>query len=278
MQRSALQTLCGYSRLGLARRTPMTSVCEYSTAHLFRPSPSKLMSNKNKSQVPDASRLEAVKQILRDSVGSTTSSNTRIRSSLSSPSSTKGKVSSMSQASSTAAAAADKSGRSRRDEEITSRWITFVDEQGQMHPERKRLDSVLQSFDRSLYFLVEVDPTSRPPVCRLLEKKHLFDKHKANKKKKTVSSDQVTKEIVFGWNVSPHDMGHKLGKAVQFLDKGNKVKVDVVYKRGQKRVDKETQQEVIAQVKQQLDIYKLAKPPTFSGSNCSMVFEQKKSG
>ncbi|CAO3576353.1 unnamed protein product [Absidia cylindrospora] len=243
MQRSVLQTLCGSSRLGLTRRTPMTS-------------PQQTLEQQEQITGARCQSFGSCETNLRDSVVSPPSNNTRIRSTLSSPSSTKGKLSSISQVSSSTAAA-DKS---------------------QAHPERKQLDSVLQSFDRSLYFLVEVDPTSRPPVCRLLEKKHLFDKHKASKKNKTVSSDQVTKEIVFGWNVSPHDMGHKLGKAVQFLDKGNKVKVDVVYKRGQKRVDKETQQQVIAQVKQQLDIYKLAKPPTFSGSNCSMVFEQKKSG
>ncbi|GAA5815288.1 hypothetical protein MFLAVUS_008794 [Mucor flavus] len=167
------------------------------------------------------------------------------------------------------------SGRSRRDEEISSRFITFVDEQGEVHS-RCRVQDVLNQFDRSRYFLVEVDPSAKPnPVCRLFDKKALFEKEKQSKKKKQTSPESVLKEIVFGWNVSSHDMEHKLNKAIQFLDKGNKVKLDIVYKRGQKRVDKETQQEVIATVAGLMEDYKLAKQPAFNGQNCSMQFERK---
>lgn len=167
------------------------------------------------------------------------------------------------------------SGRSRRDEEISSRFITFVDEEGQVH-NRCRLSEILEEFDRSRYFLVEVDPSAKPnPVCRLLDKKHMFDKEKQSKKKKQTAPESVLKEIVFGWNVSAHDMEHKLNKAVQFLDKGNKVKIDIVYKRGQKRVDKETQKEVVTTVSNLLGEYKLAKQPAFAGNNCSMQYEKK---
>lgn len=167
------------------------------------------------------------------------------------------------------------SGRSRRDEEISSRFITFVDEQGQVH-NRCRVNDILSDFDRSRYFLVEVDPAAKPnPVCRLLDKKAMFEREKQSKKKKQTAPESILKEIVFGWNVSAHDMEHKLNKAIQFLDKGNKVKLDIVYKRGQKRVDKETQQEVIATVSGLMEDYKLTKQPAFAGNNCSMQFERK---
>jgi translation initiation factor IF-3 len=167
------------------------------------------------------------------------------------------------------------SGRSRRDEEISARFITFVDEQGQVH-NRCRLNDILNEFDRSRYFLVEVDPTAKPnPVCRLLDKKHMFDREKQSKKKKQTAPESILKEIVFGWNVSPHDMEHKLNKAIQFLDKGNKVKIDIVYKRGQLRVDKETQNAVVKTVSNLLEEYKLTKKPAFAGSNCSMQYEKK---
>lgn len=168
------------------------------------------------------------------------------------------------------------SGRSRRDEEINSRFITFIDERGELH-NRCRLNDILNEFDRSRYFLVEVDPSAKPnPVCRLFDKKALFDKEKQNKKKKQTAPESILKEIVFGWNVSSHDMEHKLNKAIQFLDKGNKVKLDIVYKRGQNRVDRETQQKVIATVAALMEDYKLAKSPAFNGQNCSMQFESKK--
>ncbi|KAI8889452.1 hypothetical protein K501DRAFT_282334 [Backusella circina FSU 941] len=170
--------------------------------------------------------------------------------------------------------AAAVSGRSRRDEEITSRFINYVDDKGELH-NRVRLDAVLNEFDRARYFLVEVDPTAKPPVCRLFDKKQMFEKEKQSKKKKQTAPESILKEIVFGWNVSAHDMDHKLNKAMQFLEKGNKVKIDIVYKRGQKRVDKETQNEVVQVVSERMNQFKMAKKPLFTGPTCSMQYEKK---
>ncbi|KAF7723739.1 hypothetical protein EC973_001715 [Apophysomyces ossiformis] len=164
-------------------------------------------------------------------------------------------------------------GRPARDEEITSRFVTYVDAEGQVHG-KCRLDSVLQQFDRTKYFLVEVDPSARPPVCRLFEKKALFEKQKASKKKKQVAPQNVLKEVTFGWNVSPHDLEHKLAKAIQFLDKGNKVKVDIVHKKGQKFLDPESKQKVVNGIIDQLNAYKMAKKPAFVGHNCIIHFEK----
>ncbi|KAI8371704.1 translation initiation factor IF-3, C-terminal domain-containing protein [Radiomyces spectabilis] len=164
--------------------------------------------------------------------------------------------------------------RARRDEEITAAYITFVDENGELH-RNVRLENALQQFDRSRYFLIEVDPTARHPVCRLFDKKALFEKAKQSKKKKTTTPESVVKEIVFGWNVSPHDMGHKLNKARQFLDKGNKVKVEIVSKKGQASVTRSDQQETMAKVVAEMEEYKLSKPPKLAGSSCFMQFERK---
>ncbi|KAG1516709.1 hypothetical protein G6F53_001941 [Rhizopus delemar] len=167
-------------------------------------------------------------------------------------------------------------GRPRRDEEIEAKFITFVDEQGQVHS-RCRLNQVLTKFDRSRYFLVEVDPSAKPnPVCRLFDKKTLFEKEKSKKRGKVSTPESVLKEVMFGWNVSAHDMEHKLNKACQFLEKGNKVKIDIVYKKGQNRVDKATQQEVIKTVTDFMDKYKLTKKPVINGQTCIMQYEIKK--
>ncbi|ORX57397.1 hypothetical protein DM01DRAFT_1334023 [Hesseltinella vesiculosa] len=163
--------------------------------------------------------------------------------------------------------------RQRRDEEITSKYVNYVDNEGQLH-ERQLLDRVLSSFDRSLYFLVEVNASAKPPVCRLFDKKHLFEKQKASKKKPK-QVEHITKEVTFGWNVSEHDMGHKLNKAVQFLDKGNRVKIEIKHKKGQQRLDKVSQEEVIAQVKDYLQDFKLTKGPEIKGNICVFQFENQ---
>ncbi|KAI9483949.1 MAG: hypothetical protein EXX96DRAFT_560275 [Benjaminiella poitrasii] len=167
-------------------------------------------------------------------------------------------------------------GRARRDEEISARFITFIDENGQVH-NRCRLSEILMEFDRSHYFLVEVDPTAKPnPVCKLFDKKTLFEKEKQNKKKKNhTAPESVLKEVTFGWNVSDHDMEHKLNKAIQFLDKGNKVKIDIVRKKGQNVVDQKAKAELVSRVTDLLNTYKLTKKPAFNGHTCSIQFERK---
>ncbi|KAI9492131.1 translation initiation factor IF-3, C-terminal domain-containing protein [Zychaea mexicana] len=165
-------------------------------------------------------------------------------------------------------------GRPRRDEKITARFITFIDEKGQVIEQRGRLNDILRKFDRSQYFLMEVQP-GKVPVCRLFDKKAMFEKQKQKKKSKQAHPEAVVKEIVFGWNVSEHDMEHKLARAKQFLEKGNKVKIEIVTKKGQQRLDKEDKTSVVDKVAEHMNEYKSTKKPVFAGGNCIMQFERK---
>jgi translation initiation factor IF-3 len=170
-----------------------------------------------------------------------------------------------------------KLGRQRRDEEITAKFITLVDESGNVHRDI-RLKQALGNLDRQSYFLVEVDPQAEPhPVCRITPKKAVFEKTKAAKRQNIARPEAVLKEVTFGWNVSPHDMGHKLNKAEQFLAKGNKVRIEVVAKKGQQRVTREAQEAVIEKIISQLKPFsKGMKNPSFvQGATCIIVFEGK---
>lgn len=162
--------------------------------------------------------------------------------------------------------------RPRRDEEIVSRYITFVNAEGEVQ-RRVPVKRVLDSIDRNQYFLIEVDPNANPPVCRLFDKKLMFAKQKQQKKNKTAKPGGTEKEIQFAWNVSDHDMQHKLGKARQLLEKGNKVKIEIVTKKGQIRPSQPDQQEVIQRVANHLDGFK-AKKPAFSGGMCAILYSQ----
>ncbi|KAI9312397.1 hypothetical protein BX666DRAFT_1881013 [Dichotomocladium elegans] len=164
--------------------------------------------------------------------------------------------------------------RPPRDEEITARFITFVDDKGQVLEQRIKLSQVLGQMDRQKYFLVQVTG-GQLPVCRLFEKKAMFERQKAKKKNSKASESAVTKEIMFGWHVSDHDMEHKLRHAKQFLEKGNKVKIEIVAKKNQVRPTKEEQMELVGRVKAQFAEYKATKAPAFSGATCIMQFEKK---
>jgi len=85
--------------------------------------------------------------------------------------------------------------------------------------------------------LVEVAPTANPPVCRIVDfGKFTYEISKHDKDKKNASSK--LKEIKFRVNISEHDYETKLRHAEEFLDKSNKVRVQLQF-RGRENAHKE---------------------------------------
>lgn len=77
--------------------------------------------------------------------------------------------------------------------------------------------------------LLEVSPTARPPVCRILDfGKYMYDLSKKTKENK--NSSQKLKEVKFRVNVAEHDYMTKLRHAESFLGKGNKVKFTLMFR------------------------------------------------
>jgi translation initiation factor IF-3 len=85
--------------------------------------------------------------------------------------------------------------------------------------------------------LVEVAPSANPPVCKIVDfGKYRYDLAKQEKDRKSISSK--LKEIKFRVNIDPHDYLIKVRHAEEFLDKGNKVKLQLQF-RGREMTHKE---------------------------------------
>ena len=85
--------------------------------------------------------------------------------------------------------------------------------------------------------LVEVAPNANPPVCKIVDfGKYRYDLSKQEKDRKSISSK--LKEIKFRVNIDPHDYLIKVRHAEEFLDKGNKVKLQLQF-RGREMTHKE---------------------------------------
>lgn len=82
--------------------------------------------------------------------------------------------------------------------------------------------------DRNLD-LVEVAPSAKPPVCRIMDYgKFLYELHKkAHEAKKHQKQIQI-KEIKFRPKISIHDYTFKMRHVERFLKDGNKVKITVM--------------------------------------------------
>lgn len=115
-------------------------------------------------------------------------------------------------------------------ERIRAREVRVIDADGEqlgILPTKKALDI---AYDKGLD-LVEISPTSVPPVCRIMDYgKYRFDKEKKEKEAKKKQQTVELKEVQLSCRIDTHDFETKLNHALRFLSQGNKVKVSVRFK------------------------------------------------
>ena len=98
--------------------------------------------------------------------------------------------------------------------------------------------------------LVEVAANANPPVCRIVDfGKFKYEAAKHEKEKKNAASK--LKEIKFRVNIDEHDYLTKMRHAEEFLDKGNKVRVQLQF-RGREMAHQELGMELMDRVKNDL--------------------------
>lgn len=74
--------------------------------------------------------------------------------------------------------------------------------------------------------LVEIAPTATPPVCRLVDYgKFRYEQAKKDKESKKHHHASQVKEVQLSPRIDPHDLGVKVGHAIDFLCEDMKVKV-----------------------------------------------------
>ena len=125
--------------------------------------------------------------------------------------------------------------------------------------------------------LVEISPTANPPVCKVVDyRKFLYDKKKKLKEQKANSTKIVVKELRLSPNTDDHDFNFKLKHAINFLQEGSKVKVDVFF-RGRSIVYKEQGEIILLRFANELADYgKVESLPKLEGKRMIMIIAPKK--
>ena len=76
--------------------------------------------------------------------------------------------------------------------------------------------------------LVEINPTSRPPICKIMDwGRFKYDAAKKEKERKSKQKETELKEIRLTAKIGDHDLSYKSKQAREFLEKGNKLKVSI---------------------------------------------------
>src|SRR6201991_5322688 len=98
--------------------------------------------------------------------------------------------------------------------------------------------------------LIEVAPGAQPPVCRIVDfGKFRYDLSKQEKEKKNASGR--VKEVKFRVNIDEHDYLTKVRHAEEFLDRGNKVRVQLQF-RGREMAHQELGRHLVEKVRDDL--------------------------
>ena len=121
--------------------------------------------------------------------------------------------------------------------------------------------------------LVEVAPTARPPVVRIMDwGKHRYEEQKRQRDSRKRQHTVSIKEVKFRPATDSHDFETKVRHARRFLRGGSKVKVTVRY-RGPELRRPELGREVLAQVAEALDeVAKVeSRPGSMEGRQLSMM-------
>lgn len=122
--------------------------------------------------------------------------------------------------------------------------------------------------------LVEISPNAQPPVCKIVD----YSKFKYEQKKNQVKPVKIeVKEIRFGPNTEQHDFDFKLKHAINFLEKGDKVRATVFFS-GREIAYKERGEIMLLHFATELEKFgKVEQLPKLEGKRMSMLIKPLKS-
>jgi translation initiation factor IF-3 len=159
----------------------------------------------------------------------------------------------------------------RVNDRIEAPEVRLVGEDGEMIGVVRLREALERARDAGLD-LVEVSPTAKPPVCKILDfGKFKYEAQKranaARKKQRVIE----VKEIKMRPGIDDNDYNIKMKKVRNFLDEGDKVKVTMRF-RGRELSHQHLAMDILTKVKEEVsDLGKVEQFPKMEGRQMVMV-------
>ena len=134
------------------------------------------------------------------------------------------------------------------------------------------IDAALERAQTEGLDLVEVNPMSKPPVCKIMDygRFKYEEKKKANDAKKKQIVIKV-KEVKLRPKTEEHDYDFKIRNVKSFIEEGHKAKITIMF-RGREITHRELGQAVLDDViKDTKDIAVIETPPRMEGRQMFMI-------
>lgn len=134
------------------------------------------------------------------------------------------------------------------------------------------IERALEMAEEQELDLVEVAPTARPPVCKIMD----YGKYKyhLSKKAQEAKRRQVTiqiKEVKVRPKTEEHDFQVKMKKIRDFLAEGNKVKVTVMFRGREVTLPEKGLTQLRRMTEELGDSAKVEQPPRMEGRTMFMM-------
>jgi translation initiation factor IF-3 len=122
--------------------------------------------------------------------------------------------------------------------------------------------------------LVEVAPTDRPPVCKIMDYgKHRYEQSRKQNKQKT--HQQKLKEIRVRPKTGVHDIDTKINQARKFLEHKDKVLLNVLFRGRELQHIEEGQRIIHGMLEKLADVAKVEKAPSMEGKRMTAMLAPK---
>ncbi|PSR22149.1 MAG: translation initiation factor IF-3 [Sulfobacillus acidophilus] len=164
----------------------------------------------------------------------------------------------------------------RINEEIRVREVRVVGDGGEQFGVMSVRDALQLAQDRHVD-LVEVSPTARPPVCRLMDYgKFKYEQAKRDRESRKKQKVVNVKELKMRPAIEDHDFDVKVKNARRFLAEGDKVKCTMVF-RGREIVHASLAQATLSKLADLVaDVGAIERAPRVEGRAMIMILAPKK--
>ena len=141
-----------------------------------------------------------------------------------------------------------------------------------------RADALKEAEQRSLD-LIEISPTAKPPVAKIMEYgKYQYDEKKKRKEAKQKSATVETKNIQIKPGTGEHDLSLKAKRISDWLKEGHRVKLDLFLRGRAKYMEKSFLEERMERVLHFVnEEYKIADGPKKSPKGLTVILERSQS-
>lgn len=163
----------------------------------------------------------------------------------------------------------------RINEQIRIKEIRVVGDEGEQLGVMSPREAMEIANERHLD-LVEIAPTAKPPVCRIMDYgKYRYEQQKREKEAKKKQKVIDVKEVKFRPGIEDHDFEVKLKNAMRFLNDGDKVKCTIMF-RGRELTHPELGEALLDRVAEKLkDVAVVARKSKLEGRNMIMIVDPK---